>query len=314
MSHIAVRPCGRRVKLFNDVWFSQLRQIAGVPDEFINEGWNLGSLGEGGGKGGSLLAFIGSEYIVKELRYGDHKALLRIAHKYFNHVRNGDTLLSAIFLHFQDLETGRRFYVMRNVLGSGPFLATYDLKGCVDDKTLELFGEKLGASCSTGKVAALNADIVVTPTQRDDVLRKMKRDTSWLVSHGLMDYSLIVGVKTGPAGFVASEAGFGRTFLSRNCSDRSEVTVCVGIIDILQRWTFKKKVAEVIKQCHHDRATIPPEAYATRFYTHFEERFVGSGARGVIDAPDASTVASSGDFRQEVEDLPTDSEDYFTPK
>jgi len=267
-----IRPAGRDAKLFNDKLFKQLRRIASVPDDFVNTGWNLESLESGGGKGGCRMAFLGSEYIVKELSSSDHHTLLSIAASYVEHVRDGDTLLGAILLHFKDTSTGRKFYVMRNVLGSGPFLAKYDLKGCNDDKTLELFGEKVG---TPGKWAAARVELVVTEQQHHAVMGKMQRDTQWLASNHLMDYSLIVGVKTGSTGFVEASIGqLGRFPLVWGCSDGSEVAVCIGIIDFLQCWSLKKMVARLIKCLECNKATIPPTAYARRFCNHFGEHFI----------------------------------------
>lgn len=263
--------------MYNDEWFCQLRRICNVPEDFLNESWNPNELVSGGGKGGCPMAFIGSSYIVKELSDADHQALLGIAKSYYEHVSQGDSLLATILCHFKVKETGRRFFAMRNVLGEGPFLAKYDLKGCNDDKTLELFGERLDDACGTGKVAAFNIDLVVTQEQRTEVLRKMANDTEWLVRNRLMDYSLIVGVKTGPAGFVSSdEEAIGRTPMVQTCRDGSQVAVCVGIVDFLQRWTLCKKAARVIKCLETNKATVPPAQYAHRFCCHFEERFVAA--------------------------------------
>jgi len=220
--------------------------------------------------------------------------LLAIAESYVEHVTEGETMLSAILLHFEDVFSGRRFFAMRNVVGRGPFLAKYDLKGCNDDKTIELFGTKLSAGrallwsasqwCSSldsaelaaysaGKWAAARADLVVTAPQRSEILRRMRRDTAWLAQHRLMDYSLMVGVKTGKPGF-AGGAVLGRLPLTRQCSDGSEVVLCVGVIDFLQRWNIKKAAARALKFLECNKATIPPDAYGRRFFTHFEERFV----------------------------------------
>lgn len=297
-AQVEVRPSGRDVVVFNDHCFSEVRKSAGVPDNFINEGFDFDKLESGGGKGGTLMAFIGADYIVKELSNGDHQALLGIAESYLEHVRNGDTLLSAIFIHFEDCATSRRFYAMGNVVGNGPFLAKYDLKGCNDDKTLELFGEKVSAAkrmvwhashlcrfsssayrCefTSGKRAAAKADLVVTEGQREEVVRRMRRDAKWLASNQLMDYSLIVGIKTLPPAVGCSlNAHTGRLECVRTCADGSEVAVCVGIIDFLQRWTLVKMAARAIKCLECNKATIPPDAYALRFCDHFEERFISA--------------------------------------
>lgn len=289
-----MKPAGRDVIAFNDDLFGQLRKISGIADDFVDSGWSFDSLESSGAKGGCLLAFVGSDFVVKELSASDHDSLLNITCDYFAHVCGGDTLLSAILLHFEDVATSRKFAVMRNVVGSGPFLAMYDLKGCNDDKTLQLFGSKIqsastfisnvGWICgypgsqdwyaySAGKYAAARAELVVTETQREEVVRKIRRDTTWLAKHALMDYSLVVGVKTLPAGSIP-QATLGQTPLARRCSDGSVLVLCIGIIDFLQRWNLKKICARAIKCLECNKATIPPAAYARRFTDHFEDRFV----------------------------------------
>jgi len=291
-------PAGRNVKLFHDDLFGQLREDLGIPDSFVNEGWSLDELESGGGKGGCLMSFLGSEYIVKELSHGDHHTLLGITESYVKHLLGGDSLLAAILLHFEDKATRRKFFVMQNVLGDGPFLAKYDLKGCNDDKTLELFGDKLGGACSTGKVAAFNIDLVVSAEQREEVLRRMDRDLDWLQSNHLMDYSLIVGVKTGPPGFVrGDEDRLGRLSLVQSCRDGSEVAVCVGIIDFLQQWTWYKKAARCIKCLEWNKATVPPAMYAERFGEHFEERFVSQRSKQALLSDKGACRASSVSVR-----------------
>merc|ERR1719440_2653027 len=90
-----------------------------------------------------------------------------------------------------------------------------------------------------------------------------------------MDYSLLVGVKTGAPGFAAG-AHAGQLPLVRSCEDGSEVAVCIGIIDFLQGWNLKKIAARAMKCLECNKATIPPAAYARRFCEYFEERFVSS--------------------------------------
>jgi hypothetical protein len=288
-----ITPAGRSVTLYNDELLGELRRLANVPDDFANEGWSFDDFECGGGKGGCPIAFIGSKYLIKELGSSDHQSLLDVSQAYVEHVRDGDTLLCIVLLHFEDTATGRKFFAMRSSTGDGPFLALYDLKGCNDDKTLELMGEKIrkrrswwASTCTcggtytalgrynAGKKAAAKADLVVTAEQRADVMRRLERDTKWLAEHQLMDYSLLVGVKTGPAGFMdAAKGQLGQAPFVRTCKDGTEVAVCVAIIDFLQQWTLVKKAAEIVKVFEANRATVSPQPYAERFLRHFGDRF-----------------------------------------
>jgi len=216
-SSLTILPAGRPSAFFNDELFGKLRLVVGVPDTFVNEGWKFEGLRQGSGKGGTPMVFLNSGFIVKELSSQDHATLLEVTQSYFEHVVGGGTLLCTILLHFQDQATGRLFCVMRNEVGEGPFAVLYDLKGCNDDKVLELDGRKVvpvhkriwrlhmwcGQCCWSearrayyrGKRAAADAEFSVLTEQRAEVLQRIQRDSEWLAGHQLMDYSLLVAVK-----------------------------------------------------------------------------------------------------------------------
>ena len=81
----------------------------------------------GGGKGGTLMAFLWGKYIVKEMSKGDHNCLFAVAHSYAKHLLDGDSMICTVLLHYKDVESGRLFFVMRNEVGNGPsaiFIAT----------------------------------------------------------------------------------------------------------------------------------------------------------------------------------------------
>eukprot|EP00933_Yihiella_yeosuensis_P030645 TRINITY_DN24258_c0_g1_i1.p1 TRINITY_DN24258_c0_g1~~TRINITY_DN24258_c0_g1_i1.p1 ORF type:complete len:365 (-),score=54.65 TRINITY_DN24258_c0_g1_i1:180-1274(-) len=319
-----IRPAGLQVEIFNDHVFSELRAQAQVPDDFLDNGWSLDELVHGGGKGGSLMAFVGDSFIVKECNKGDHKMLLLIADSYKRHVLTGDTLLCPIYLHFKEFSTGRIFFAMRNSIGQGPFKALYDLKGCADDKTLHIEGKpipavhkriwKVGMWCchSTwsdnrkryfqGKLDARKVQIVMTHDQRESFVKTLKRDTDWLASHQLMDYSLLVAIKEAPSTSNTSngvQGRFGSQPLRRKLADGSEIQLYISIIDFLQIWTCGKNVARCIKVLERNKATIPPCLYAERFSRHFASRTMAAKAEpeapdGNIAQPSASSAVRDG--------------------
>eukprot|EP00927_Polykrikos_kofoidii_P062701 TRINITY_DN57502_c0_g1_i1.p1 TRINITY_DN57502_c0_g1~~TRINITY_DN57502_c0_g1_i1.p1 ORF type:complete len:400 (-),score=71.90 TRINITY_DN57502_c0_g1_i1:188-1387(-) len=298
---VPIRPGNSDVRLFNDHMFSELRLLARVPNDFVNDGWNLESLQGGGGKSGALFALVGDAYVVKELTSEDHSTLLEITRSYFAHVRSGETLLCPIYLHFRDIRTGRYFFAMRNTTGSGPFIALYDLKGCADDKTIERDGQRILAvrkriwnvdmwiskrswteerhKYFQGKVAARRVDIAMAEEQRAKVLHCIRRDCAWLVCHRLMDYSLLVAIKEGPpqgnrAGGGSGPSMFRQPLILSQGPEEAEAvrTLHLGIIDFFGRWSMKKVVAMCVKAFESSKATVPPEMYADRFMRSFEDR------------------------------------------
>lgn len=288
------------------------------------------------------------------------------------------------------------YIAMRNLTpGVGTWRARYDLKGCDDDKTLENEGHRVKAvhkrwwrfwyvrclwsserwTYWRSKQDAKHFRLPLPGEQRCEVLKLLEGDVRWLRQHGLMDYSLLVGVQRfracqGPDGehgavpptqedltealasslptngrpcWVHSESktefNLGVSFQSREelereaqrrvheearkigldpldwevelvsaassapspswtevidrtmstdtgaapwprvfnvrllkkTRDRPVTLVTVSIIDFLQTWTVKKRVAMCAKALECNKATIPPEPYGERFSKHFVE-------------------------------------------
>ncbi|KAF4693372.1 hypothetical protein FOZ60_011115 [Perkinsus olseni] len=133
-------------------------------------------------------------------------------------------------------------------------------------------------------------------------------DTEFLMKHRIMDYSLILGIHETTdvaavkalvdadqvaAAIVVSSAPATPTAVAPRSrlfelyqggvpGWDDERGVCmvyyVGIIDILQQYTFKKRAARVMKKytigCFHEIDTEPPEYYRNRFVKYLDEKFV----------------------------------------
>lgn len=139
------------VHLFNDEHFAKCRLMCGV-DASILENFRFDRLGEGGGKGGDVMAFHqanGRGYIVKSISGNDQDALLRLAEPITAHMIAGDSLLSTMLWHFEirDGEHEGTYFVMTNCLPNLPeqhvWAHMFDLKGCCDDKVLMEVGDSV---------------------------------------------------------------------------------------------------------------------------------------------------------------------------
>eukprot|EP00927_Polykrikos_kofoidii_P061666 TRINITY_DN5649_c0_g2_i1.p1 TRINITY_DN5649_c0_g2~~TRINITY_DN5649_c0_g2_i1.p1 ORF type:complete len:443 (-),score=48.27 TRINITY_DN5649_c0_g2_i1:107-1372(-) len=301
------RPAGRKVHLFNESFFRTLRKSAGIDDDFLDWGWSFDDFRASTGKGGTPMAFVDHKYIVKELSTGDHANLLKIAASYFQHIKTGESLLCGILMHFEDVATKVRYFVMKNAMGSGRFDRIYDLKGCDDDKTLVVEGKSVrpvhkrfyklhlwGGTCCwnedrflyyRGKVHARKLKIHVSTDQRQKVLQALERDTKWLAGQGLMDYSLLVGVKghssrpssLSPSSLstshalVKSPSKVPEDIFDSHIAMTEDTEVRFAIIDFLQSWEVAKEVAACFKFLEPNRATVRPVPYAIRFLRHFDK-------------------------------------------
>eukprot|EP01065_Artemidia_motanka_P016155 TRINITY_DN1989_c2_g1_i18.p1 TRINITY_DN1989_c2_g1~~TRINITY_DN1989_c2_g1_i18.p1 ORF type:complete len:205 (+),score=52.33 TRINITY_DN1989_c2_g1_i18:504-1118(+) len=189
--------------------------------------------------------------------------------------------------------------------------AIFDFKGCKDDKCVAddqgvVPAIRLGAArgplrwasyvgdagrlrYEAGKAAAARSQFVVDRATRDALLRALEGDVEFLSRHGLMDYSLIVGVLRQDTGAAARaerlQAGTLRALQS------TSGVLYVGVIDFLQGWTAQKKLANALKTwspfTSKPMSTVPPPDYGRQFTTSMREKFVSSEEVG--RCPSAAT-------------------------
>eukprot|EP00405_Crypthecodinium_cohnii_P019824 CAMPEP_0206465152 /NCGR_PEP_ID=MMETSP0324_2-20121206/27657_1 /ASSEMBLY_ACC=CAM_ASM_000836 /TAXON_ID=2866 /ORGANISM="Crypthecodinium cohnii, Strain Seligo" /LENGTH=486 /DNA_ID=CAMNT_0053937951 /DNA_START=137 /DNA_END=1597 /DNA_ORIENTATION=+ len=370
---------GMYIEAWNDEHFSDLRAKHKVKDNFL-EGLNFGKLLDKASKSNEPLWITDDEdFVIKAMSGPDHTSMLGCTPAYMRRHQEGSVLVP-IYLHFrfipdsngnhQDPAMGWQSYIaMRNIMPSHPdhiWRKRYDLKGCDDDKTLESEGKRIRAvhkrwwhwwycQCCwseerwlywNGKQHARGLSMALPKALRDKFLKYLEGDVKWLMESGLMDYSLLLGVKRFPASvleddsdtffnFLADYSAGRQTFLVRDLevqrriritvenerdlttgleyrlageglrvSDwdiagapkevedgpgpgtfprQVEVTllkktrhepilvITVGIVDFLQTWTLKKRLASCLKLFERRRATVPPDLYGERFLGHFRQ-------------------------------------------
>ncbi|GAB5364939.1 hypothetical protein AAMO2058_001013200 [Amorphochlora amoebiformis] len=220
------------VELFQDDIFSTLREAYQLKDDFIGgENFSFDWMKEGGGKGGSLMAFDKKRhFIVKELSGGDHATLLKIAVPLTKHCLNKHSLLARYFAHFRRKKNGMVYVVMNSVLPHIKGLSwtyLFDLKGNRDDKLIISKGEAVPAvhnrvwncltcwygcngSCEvcttedrqlyfSGKLFSFTCTLSVAKSQREQIMSAMNADVLCLRDQlQTMDYSLLLAVLSIP--------------------------------------------------------------------------------------------------------------------
>lgn len=149
---------GLRIVQHNPEQWARVREKFQIPSNIL-DGFRFDTLHPSGGKGGDLLKFHGSYYIVKQVTGSDQDTLLKVTDSLVDHVTTTDSLIARFFLHFELPEDpndkyeghygGKSYCVMNNWLpqfvekkvGEAAKPVTvynqmYDLKGSADDKTL----------------------------------------------------------------------------------------------------------------------------------------------------------------------------------
>ncbi|CAK9028381.1 1-phosphatidylinositol 4 [Durusdinium trenchii] len=274
--------------------FKELRSLWGLTEELywtcLSEDLRGGSP-ESSGKSGSLFWVSQDRLLVlKTLERLEMKTLLQCLPRYEQHFSTYKHSLLCRFFGAYEAQVGRRrvpLVVMNNAF---PCLlqpnVVYDLKGTTEDRWVSPrpgvvlkdlnFADKIIGIPDVNKKAAL--------------LHAFKKDSQFLRSLRVMDYSVCLGVHycegsypdvdyiTAEPGISSSlavlkgyEPKYQCTLLRTEAAQK--VIYFISIIDILQQYTLRKVIAHTFKSLSlgwlHEIDTAPPHYYARRFKTSF---------------------------------------------
>ncbi|KAI0562070.1 Phosphatidylinositol-4-phosphate 5-kinase [Gracilaria domingensis] len=244
------------------------------------------------GRSGALFYITDDEkYFMKTIQHVEEKMLISMLESYYKHVANNPrTLLTKYLAHFT-VKTRRdrhiRMVVMASIFNDSLFIdKKYDLKG----STFNRFAspEQLKSENVTLKDQDLKKPIFFRPEQLDQIMKQLEKDSAYLESHHVMDYSLLIGLSNMlpeenqyfKAEFGANEenAPYYVAYQFDEQGRKSGIRVCMGIIDFLQRFRFRKRVeygARVIQSCSCSAASVaPPHLYRDRFMSFLREKFL----------------------------------------
>ena len=266
-----------------------------------------------------------SSFIVKTMTKAELSTLLAFLPEYAEHLQTYPrSLLCRFYGAFAlsgSLFKTTYFVVMSNVLNpttpasssTGPdhpqplspphppttdFDLVFDLKGSTVNRAVLSQREIAAADGSVatagdGRVLkdsdflARGCKLLLGPTLRSAFLDQLAADTDLLARNNLMDYSVLVGIKSIPGSPAAADletaaaltTGYdhlGSLIISRNTVE----TVlpiewyALGLIDLLQTYNLSKKLERGIKKVRHtswklDISSIKPDAYARRLLDFF---------------------------------------------
>ncbi|CAN8067162.1 unnamed protein product [Agarophyton chilense] len=270
------------------------------------------------GKSGALFYITDDEkYFMKTIQQVEERMLVSMLPSYYRHVAsNPRTFLTKYMAHFS-VQTRRdrhiRMVVMASIFNDKVFIdQKYDLKG----STFHRFAseEQLKSENVTLKDQDLKKPIFFRPEQLDQIMKQLDRDSAYLESHHVMDYSLLVGLS-----HMLSEekpyfrAEFGELeesaphYVGYQLDDqgrKSGIRVCMGIIDFLQRFRLRKRLeysARILQSCSCTAASVaPPHLYKDRFMSFLREKFLPDPNLDVSTLE--STVVCSTQLANENED------------
>jgi len=227
---------------------------------------------------------LDNRYLIKTIPPIEALTLLKKLPDYFKYiVEHPNTLLLRILGFYRIEKRGQIifFLVFENVFyGQYSITEQYDMKGSTVGRSTNS-SERLSDSAMKDldflkwrKNLSLSTDV------RSSLLQQIEEDARWLDGHRLLDYSLLIGICNAPDPLLENNDNFNDISIFRKMGGGLKVgkeIVYIGIIDILTKFTMKKKAEHYIIGALSDRnqiSAIPPDKYRLRFVEFFRNIFV----------------------------------------
>jgi len=256
--------------------FKNLRKLWGINEDFFKKELSETTFVVGSGKSGMKMWFSKTKYFfVKEMNKGDRHSLKELMNKYTNYMRkNKNSLLPKFYGIYK--KDGIVYVIQRNLnpYKSGTWI--FDLKGShrrrtVKNQTIKQIGKD--NNFGESKIYIKNAE---------KIKKQMKKDTTFLHKNNLMDYSLLLCMRSK----MVKEEDWKKWGKGKFCCDikgpgpskKTPINLNMGIIDILQKYNTSKLLESLFKTKQHllDRAqsevsAVNSKAYKKRFDEFMDE-------------------------------------------
>jgi hypothetical protein len=283
-----VNPSLGELKVYRPAVFNSIRRHAGVPDELYIQCLrmeNLNCLNSDSKSGQAFWKSADDTVVLKTLKHYEVKNLRRVLDNYAAHTLTDYSSIASVLGLYRvrtrtklwgtfPLNEYKYFIATKNVYprNSWHIVGKYDLKGST-------VGRRAGPGSTVMKDLNLlesNTKLGLGPA-RPVVLHALQRDVNFLKRHRLMDYSLLIAVERNPTSHLKRFIGRITKPLSVAPVDAGKITVLggdgliyhVGIIDFLQKYSFRKWMETLLKSLFHDPrkiSSVDPELYARRCY------------------------------------------------
>ncbi|XP_033114727.1 1-phosphatidylinositol 3-phosphate 5-kinase-like [Anneissia japonica] len=214
-----------------------------------------------GGKSGSrFLKTKDDRFILKQMSHLEFKSFQDFGPHYFNYLtqtyeKNKPTALAVILgvfrVGFRNSLTNatlkQDLLIMENLFFDRKMSQIFDLKGSVRNRHVKISGEETGEIVLMDEnllKVMVDSPIYIRPHTKTVLARAVQNDSTFLASHFIMDYSLLVGI------------------------DDSTNELVVGIIDYIRTFTWDKKLEMFVKSVGNQGkmpTVLSPELYGTRF-------------------------------------------------
>ena len=275
--------CTLELKEYRPSIFAILRERAGFTEADYLQSLsyeNLNTISADSKSGQNFWVSSNGRVVLKTIKGYEARNMLQILDSYALHAMTGRSAIAAVLgLYRIKMDSGKRVYFLAcaNIYPIEGVTQKFDLKG-------SLVGRKASRVSTVAKDLDLleSGGMLDFGSSRQLVLHTLRRDTEFLKRHMLMDYSLLVAVQrvsnsaedigsgsddAGQKRVGASFSGYGDAGCLRIPGGQEGCVFHLGIIDILQRYTFRKFCETEVKGFYQksEISCVDPGLYAKRF-------------------------------------------------
>jgi len=265
--------------------FERLRRIAGVTEEDYMASMCSKPLEEiinPGASGATLYTSGDGRLIIKTVQNGEAAFFKEILKDYLKHLEKYPQSLLPRFLGYYTYEVPdegkRRLVVMKNLFAGRENHGMAGIKVLGGFERFDLKGSRYGRHASQEERAKpiptlKDLDFIdqhpmgieMDGDTYDCFMSLLQIDCLALQEWDVMDYSLLVGVSQGRSN--------GGGIPAKMCGTGDEVELYAGIIDILQEYTFLKRIESAAKGLVRgkDVSVADPKKYRKRFESFLSE-------------------------------------------
>eukprot|EP00930_Biecheleria_cincta_P104633 TRINITY_DN96_c0_g1_i1.p1 TRINITY_DN96_c0_g1~~TRINITY_DN96_c0_g1_i1.p1 ORF type:complete len:831 (+),score=148.52 TRINITY_DN96_c0_g1_i1:79-2571(+) len=273
---------------------------------------NLSSLSElsSEGKSGAFFYYTADgNYMMKTVTPKEFEVLRQMLKQYYDHIAQNPSTLVVRFLGLHCLRVQAQrsyrlfpqekkelfFVVMANMFNTPCEInRRYDLKGSWVGRVTPPEKKERSVALKDVDFQQAGEQIRVGEERREKLLAQIKRDSEFLASNNIIDYSLLLGIHEREDGAPTESANSQMTSYQARSHDASEAAAqqrrtrqgewssddrtvyFMGIIDILTPYDGLKKIEHTVKAVRYDSKGVsccPPVQYAARFNRFMENAF-----------------------------------------
>jgi len=196
-----------------------------------------------------------------------------------------------------------RFVIMNNIFDSQCEMSMkFDLKGSTLGRFVPLKERKPGVLLKDQDIKDIGKKLYFPPKIREEFMKMIKKDSDFLASHKVMDYSLLLGIYTEEPNetllakphpirlrsiSAPNQPMFGSGGICAVRPDGVHERYFIGIIDILIQYGSRKRAESLLKSVVYseEASVVPPDRYAERF----QEFIFGLLPEQIDDEPDSES-------------------------